>query len=296
MALGMRNTAGDPTHMFFTPVFDAPAGKVRLTFQYLCEFTGRGGVLVRFMPKKPEDKPAIDIQRLPGGGGTWQTAVVEADLKGSTGGLFEFHSHAGERNKWIWIRAVKIVDPTAPTPVAAAAPAADFGTPLYAFDAGSLRPGRYTVENRQFQGDNFFPEGFLGHCWKAESITEFRSGEAAGGKAFGITNLNDTLSSQVLVYLESQLGAALAPGREYRVRVGYRAANDAEGKAMIREPGPSYKALGEAALTRGGDGWKTADFTFRKDSDKKLEILIENSAVGEGNTLWVRQIEVFESK
>src|SRR5262249_32772520 len=148
--------------------------------------------------------------------------------------------------------------------------------------------------NRQNNGENFFPETFLGHCWKAESVAEFRCEEVAGSRAIGVTNFNDTLSSQGLVYVEN--AAPLTPGKEYRLRGEYRTANDGVGKVFAREPGPSYRSVGEAALVNGGSGWKVAEATFKRPEGKTVELCFENSAVGEGNTVWVRKIEIAEVK
>ena len=67
-------------------------------------------------------------------------------------------------------------------------------------------------------------------------------------------------------------------------------------KVIAREPGPSYRAVGEAPLTRGGSGWKAAEATFRRPEGKAVELCIENTSVGEGNTVWVRKIEIAEVK
>src|SRR5207248_814987 len=121
----------------------------------------------------------------------------------------------------VWIRSVEArVAAAVPAAAAARPPAArEAGAVVYAFDAGALKPGRYTVENRQTNGENFFPDSFFGHCWKAESVSEFRCEEVAGSRAFGVTNFNDTLSSQVLVYVENL--APLVAGKEYLLRVEY---------------------------------------------------------------------------
>jgi tRNA A-37 threonylcarbamoyl transferase component Bud32 len=170
------------------------------------------------------------------------------------------------------------------------------GPAVFSADMSMLQPGRYLYENRQADGENFFPAGFFGHCWQPESVAEFRCADVAGSRAFGFTNFNDTLSSQVLVQLEESLGVRLSPGSEYLVRVEYRSANDAEGKLIAREPGPTYKGIAETPLTRGGNNWKTAEFTFRRPTDRPIELCFENTAVGEGNTLWVRKIEIYEMK
>jgi hypothetical protein len=255
----------------------------------------------------------------------WRDGVEIADWirrEEVTGSEFAFADDAGHQVRYLVVRpsrrgairevelvkgghvglapvvfALTVEGPTAAGAAApAAVPAREFGPPVYTFEAGALPPGKFTVENQKTLGENFFPAGFLGHCWKNESVAEFRSGEVAGSRAFGATNFNDTLSSQVIVNLEGALGVSLTRGAEYRVRIEYRAANDAEGKVAIREPGPSYKTLAQVQLSRGSDSWKSAEFTFRKDVDKKLDLLIENMAVGEGNTLWVRKFEIFEVK
>jgi hypothetical protein len=50
-------------------------------------------------------------------------------------------------------------------------------------------------------------------------------------------------------------------------------------------------------LGPSGDAWKTATFSFvRPPAEDKVEVrmVIDNTTVGEGNTLWVRSVEVVE--
>ena len=89
---------------------------------------------------------------------------------------------------------------------------------------------------------------------------------------------------------------ALQPGKAYRVKIGYKTVNDATGNATVHVA-PSYKGIGSARLTNTADQWKTATISFtRPPAEDKVEVraVIDNTSVGEGNTVWIRSLEIVE--
>jgi hypothetical protein len=43
-----------------------------------------------------------------------------------------------------------------------------------------------------------------------------------------------------------------------------------------------------------GGQWRTVEVTFRRPPDGKLDAILDNTTVGEGNTLYFRALEIFE--
>ena len=111
-----------------------------------------------------------------------------------------------------------------------------------------------------------------------------------------MTNLNDTLSSQIIYPLEQVDSPRLTAGRDYRVRVEYLAPNEVSGKLSARERTEGFRSVSSVELPRTEDSWRTAELVFRRPTGAAVELMFENGAVGEGNTLWVRKIEVHELK
>jgi hypothetical protein len=133
------------------------------------------------------------------------------------------------------------------------------------------------------------------HCWKKESVAEFR-GEPDGGRPWiGVTNLNDELSSQILFQFDDGLSIPLISGKRYRLQLEYRTTGEAEGKLHIRNPkNGEFTVFAEAKLDRTEGKWKSLEITFRRPVGGKVDVCITNFAVGEGSLLAVRAVEVFE--
>jgi eukaryotic-like serine/threonine-protein kinase len=130
------------------------------------------------------------------------------------------------------------------------------------------------------------------HCWKKESVSTFRGEVIDDRPVLGVTNLNDDVSSQILVQFEDN---AFRPGVEYRVRIEYRTANDAEGCLWVRTLKNGESPSIADVLLSGTDGrWRWAETTFRRPSGHALDLCIVNNAVGEGNTLYFRAVEIYE--
>lgn len=301
MALGMRNTNGPGSAMLFMPQFDAPTCRVRLRCEYLTEGGKETSFVLRFAQRKPTTVSAWTIQYLPMTDGVWRSFEADIDLKGATGGVLEFHNTGSTPDTVLYLRKASLMElpegyvVPGPAPKPAPFPMA-VGETLLTYDATAMTPGSYIIENRERIGESFFPEGFHGHCWKPESVAEFKCQDSSGSRAFGITNFNSTVSSQVIVGIEKSLGLTLKPDAHYRVVVEYRTANDAEAKVTVRKPGPTYDTIANSDVERGKDAWRTMTLDFKRPADSVVDLMFENQAVGEGNTVWVRKFTVQELK
>jgi tRNA A-37 threonylcarbamoyl transferase component Bud32 len=236
---------------------------------------------------------------LPGTNGDWRTAeVVWTKPAGKVRMLVD--NFAGGPAAVMSVREVTLSEVgAAPAATIAPPPASNFadGATLFALDLPAGKPFRYTIADGKADGADpgaVFPAGVSGHCWKKGSVAEFRGVPANGRLAVGVTNLNDDVSSQLQLQLEGGLGLKLQPNREYKVRVEYRTENDAAGAVTVRDP--AFAPLGRAELPATGGEWKTAELTFRRPADRAADAVVENTAVGEGNTLYVRGFELIERK
>jgi hypothetical protein len=140
------------------------------------------------------------------------------------------------------------------------------------------------------------PAGIGGQCWKEGAGPEFRRAAPDGVPALGVTNLNDEKSGQYYFELEDGLKLTLQPGKAYRVKVRYRTDNDAVGD-VVAHVVPGYKAIAQSHMGPAMGQWKTAAVSFvRPPAEEKVgvRVVIDNTAVGEGNTLWVRSVEIVE--
>jgi hypothetical protein len=109
MSFGMRNYSGAPGTMLTSPAFATRSGQchVRMLYQ-----TGPAspGFVMRFRPTKPETRPTWDVATLPGTGGSWRLAVLDLDLRGSTGGHFELSNGSPGPDAAVRIREFLITE------------------------------------------------------------------------------------------------------------------------------------------------------------------------------------------
>jgi hypothetical protein len=164
---------------------------------------------------------------------------------------------------------------------------------VYRFDAASIPTFRATREGGTVTAGTIppFPRGVSGRCWKKDATGEFRRDEADGSPALGMTNFTDLKSGQYAFELERELGLSLRPGATYRVRVSYLTRNEAAGALVVQTLG-EYKGVGSARLDNG-PGWRTATVSFER-KDAAVRLTIDNNAVGEGNVLYFRSVELLE--
>jgi hypothetical protein len=170
--------------------------------------------------------------------------------------------------------------------------------PLFTFDLTGFPAFRLTYADGQSNDPNWralAERGVLLHCWRKESVAEFRCEQSDGHAWLGLTNLNGELSSQILFQFDEAGVPPLTPGATYRVRLEYKTTNDADGWVSVRNPrGNDYPSVAGMSLERTEGQWKVVELKFRRPADGKIDLCLTNNAVGEGNLLAVRSVEVFE--
>jgi hypothetical protein len=160
----------------------------------------------------------------------------------------------------------------------------------FAADFARIKPFQRTVRDGQTVEAELLPTGVSAGCAKAEAVGEFRAEVVDGRTVLGLTNLTDARSAR----LTFDLAASLRPGQEYKVVVDYRAADDASAVLSVRDRADDPRV--KVSLNGTGDEWRTAELVFRRSADAPTAAVVENTAVGEGNTLSVRRFEVVELK
>ena len=169
---------------------------------------------------------------------------------------------------------------------------------IYTLDLARVEPFRFKQQDGQPSDTdwrNKVPVGVYLHCWKKESVAEFRGEVSEGRPSIGVVNLNDNISSQILFQCDAGLGVPLRVDETYRVRMEYRMQNDAEGQVDVRNPHDNdYPSIANARLEPTDGKWRTVELTFRRPPNGTIDVCFVNNAVGEGNTLSVRSMEVYE--
>ena len=298
--LAIRNVRGMGSAMLFMPKFDCLTGVCRLTLDY-SSTTKPAKSLVRFNPA--DTRKAWDVTRIPPtAAGAWRTETLAVDLRGATGGYFEFHNTDPSPDAVLRVRSVTVTELPAGTPPTYPAkddtpnPFAGWkeGAVVYALDVAAIPPFRVRKEGgKRLDGDaEKLPAGVQGSFWKPDAVGEFRCETIDGVPALGVTNFTDLMAGQFTLDLEGKLGVPLAPGTAYRVTVGYMTKNDATGAVAVQTT--EYKPVATAKLTNTAGGWKTASVAFQREDDVPVRITLDNRSVGEGNTIYFRSITVAE--
>jgi len=107
-----------------------------------------------------------------------------------------------------------------------------------------------------------------------------------------MTNFNEQLSAQFAFELEKDMGLSLRPGTRYQVRVGYLTRNEAQGICVVQ--GKEFKWAASVKLTDSGEAWRTVTASFVRQDGAPVRLVIDNTSVGEGNTLFIRSVELVE--
>jgi hypothetical protein len=297
-ALRVSATKGSNAAQFVFRPSNAPDNKVTLdrSYQVRIEYQSDPGI-EGYVHVQARDNYSM-LVRIPlrSSGAGWHTAVGTIRPGGKDFQL-AIGSTRTAPGKFLSIAQVELIpDGAAAAPAAPAALPVE--RPVFSLDLSKVAPFSFTYQDGQ-PGDpdwrNKVPSGVYLHCWKKESVAQFRAEVIDGRPALGVTNLNDTVSSQMLFQFDDGLTAAVRPGGEYRVRLEYRTTNDAEGRVHVRNPtGGEFPSIAEARLG-GTDGkWRWAETTFRRPADGKIDLCVVNATIGEGNTLSVRGLEVLE--
>lgn len=172
------------------------------------------------------------------------------------------------------------------------------GRVIYSLDVAKIPPFR--VKKEQFTRTTAeaeqLPVGIGCHSWKDGAVGEFRCEKFDGVPVLSVTNLNDQMSGQFYFQLEGEMGLPLRPGKAYRLKIGYTTANDGAGATHIQVT-PGYKTITTASLSNSDGKWRTATMMFvRPPAEDNVEVrmVIDNTSVGEGNSVLVRSLEIVE--
>jgi eukaryotic-like serine/threonine-protein kinase len=291
MALGIRlmtepASGRRPEAMLYTTGIDvAPNREYVLRFEY--QANGQyAGADVRF--KSPNLKI---LGKMTPTNGDWVPATFRFRTGNTDKLQLEFHHYGpiGTGNE-LFLRDVELIDPEArPT---------ESGASVFNLDLSKVGPFSFTYQDGA-PGDpdwrSKVPNGIYLHCWKKESVAVFRAEVIDGRVALGLTNLNNDISSQMLLQFDEGLNVPLQRGAEYRLRLEYRTVNDAEGWVYVRNiKNGEYPSVASIRLDGTNGNWRTVETTFRRPADGKLDVCINNNIVGEGNTLYFRAVEVIE--
>jgi len=299
-ALGMRQTVGNggvQVHFkcagrLISLAYGATA-TVRLTYAH--DGMDEGAMFVE--QRKQNEYPKYGMVALPPTNGAWKTVDLTF-VRPDEGDDFELVVRAMgttgvAARGTIWVRSVEVYDGAAPAPTPAFA-----GRSIFKLNLAAVKPFRFTIQDRRASDPDagtHAPSGVLLHCWKQESVAEFRGEVAEGRASIGVANLNDNLSAQMLFQPDAGLPINFVPGKTYGVRLEYRALNDAEGRVDVRNPKANdFSSVAGAQLEPTGGTWKTVDLTFKRPAEGSIDICLVNNAVGEGNIISVRSLEVFE--
>jgi tRNA A-37 threonylcarbamoyl transferase component Bud32 len=133
------------------------------------------------------------------------------------------------------------------------------------------------------------PAGVRLWCWRTESVAQFR----ISGGAVGQTNLNPTRTAEFKFFLDDLVQQALKANGQYEVRFEYKTDNNANGQAAAMTERSEY--FHREPLPSTNCEWRFVEFTISPRPESLTHVMITNRAVGEGNTLWVRLFQVFDS-
>jgi hypothetical protein len=145
------------------------------------------------------------------------------------------------------------------------------------------------------------PKGLKAACSRAASVGEFVCEKRDGVAALGAGVVNGELGAQLVFELETELGASLAPGRAYRLKIHYMTANDGNGGFSVRTPEKGntpmrVKILAQGELPASPDAWKTATAEFVRFEDVPVKLVIVPKSLVPGSMVYIRSIEIVEIK
>ena len=277
--LGIRNVRGPASAMLFAPRFDCPSGIVRLRLEYAANVRDKA-FSVRF---KPDDtRPAWDVAKPAVTGEKWRTEEMLVDLKGASGGFFEFHNGDPAPTASVVFRSVSVVEPNP----------ASADRVVFKLDAFDLPGFRNTKTGQKKTGGEDEPKitGVYFGGWKADTESEWVCAPVAGAKALGITNISDVISAQIGIELEKGVGAKFTPNQLVRLRVTYRTSGKGRG-AIYFQNADDHKVPDRALLPNSNSEWKTVELVTTRKANP-LRCLVDTNEKGAGNTLFVKSVTV----
>jgi serine/threonine-protein kinase len=282
-ALSFRNLKGRGSAMLFMPEFECPTGVCRLELEYRCT-TQAQQFNIRFKPN--DARPAWDVFRPVTTQGVWRRESIVADLRGATGGFFEFHNNDDNTQAYVHIRDLKVTElppATVTEPILFQLRAADLP------EFKNIKQGRSITSGDQ---DPVIAGVYFGG-WKPETISEWTCGTVAGSKAIGIVNTNEVLSAQIGIELERDIGVKLTPGQRVRLRVEYRTSGSAKGHIYFQTY-EDWKVPFRTDLPSSNDRWCTVDLVATR-GDLPLRCLVDTSTTGRGNILFIRSVTITDA-
>jgi hypothetical protein len=286
MAIGFRTVKGTGSAMLFCPPLDLPT-KVRLTIEYRTEAV-LGGMNVRFLQTRPAFAKAVDVKMLPPTNGRWETATVDADLTGATGGYFELHNNnppgvSGD----IRVRKFVVTDPSAQASAAPAFPKSQAAAVPLKADFAAFGVGTYSLDKTGVNP----ADGWSANQFDADATGELTTANESAGKAVTLTNTAGTPSAQLY---QNKPGGTLAAGTAYLLKVEYKAATGTSGLLDARENDVgNWKDCPYSFKLESTEGkWETRTFEIEAARDYPAVFVIQNRSAEPGNALAVRKLEI----
>jgi hypothetical protein len=284
MTLAFRNLKGPASAMVFSPTIECPTGLCRLKIEYQTAVRDKK-FLVKFKPN--DQRLAWELATLSSTGPTWRTEEVVADLKGATGGYFEFHNNDAAANAPIRISRILVTELKPANPLEERV--------AFRLDAAVLPDFKFTKQGTDtVSGDKIERiKGVTFSAYKKETLNDWTCGPVAGAKAIGLTNISETKSTQIAIELEKADGLALKfePGQILKLRVVYRTAGKGRGSMSFQTN--DYKNFGSTSLGSSNTEWRTAELVAVRP-DKPTRCIIDATEPGEGNTLFIRSITLID--
>lgn len=285
-ALGIRNLRAPASAMLFSPSFECSTGLCRLKVEYEALMDEKKFV-VRFKPA--DRRSAWDIASPQVTGEVWRVEDLIVDLKGATGGYFEFHNLDSDPNSSLRLRTVTITELKSTNHAAEKL--------VFKLDADELPEFRTTKQGGEKKSGDATPKvpGVSFSAYKPETVNEWVCGPKDGVKAIGFTNINDVRSAQIAVDLENEsgLGLKFEPNQKLRLRVVYRTTGIGRGNMYFQTLG-DWKGLGFVPLPNSNNEWKTAELVVVR-GDKPIRCVIDANETGAENMLYIRSIIISDA-
>lgn len=238
---------------------------------------------------------------LPSTGGKWSVFEVPFTRPNTPNDISIFINAGSTANTdrdkaTFWIKSVELVDANGIAANVVAPPAPDTKSVVYELPIQSWKTFRFTSEGQTTSdGDRpELPPGVVLQTWKPKSVGQFVCADAGEGPAVAMTNLNDDASAQLLIQLEYDMNIPLTVGKKYAVRVEYRTANDGAGNVSLQTE--EYAMVGNAPLDPTAGNWSVKELPFTRTQGKPIRITVNSTGVGEGNSLNIRKLTVYEAK
>ena len=175
---------------------------------------------------------------------------------------------------------------------------------MYALPIAAIPEFRLRRQGRRWldKAPGMLPKELKLNCYKETAVGEFVREQQDGVPVLGVGVINAELSPQFAIELETDKSPLLTPCRTYRLKVEYRTANDGHGTFSLQVPNTAptattrFRTLAGDALPTAPGGWATAALDFTRVDGLPVRLTIDPKAVSPGSMLFVRSVEVVESK